>query len=86
MSQLNDLDIRILKVYSNLKTDGESIVSICNELNLELNQIQFIKEKLERFGLLQSRNEEMNENNLDAIVKYLEKVKKKRIEKRTQMM
>ena len=76
MSQLNDLDIRILKVYSNLKTDGESIVSICNELDLELNQIQFIKEKLERFGLLQSRNEEMNENNLDAIVKYLEKVKK----------
>lgn len=76
MSQLNDLDIRILKVYSNLGTEGESIVSICNELNLELNQIQFIKEKLERFGLLQSRNEEMNENNLDAIVKYLEKVKK----------
>ena len=30
MSQLNDLDIRILKVYSNLGTDGESIVSICN--------------------------------------------------------
>lgn len=77
MSQLNDLDIRILKVYSNLGNDGESIVSICNELDLELDQIQFIKEKLERFGLLQSRHEEMNENNLDAIVKYLEKVKKK---------
>lgn len=76
MSQLNDLDIRILKVYSNLKTDGESIVSICNELDLELNQIQFIKEKLEWFGLLQSRNEEINENNLEMIVKYLEKVKK----------
>ena len=76
MSQLNDLDIRILKVYSNLKTDGESIVSICNELNLELSQIQFIKEKLERFGLLQSRNEEINENNLEMIVNYLEKVKK----------
>lgn len=76
MSQLNDLDIRILKVYSNLETDGESIVSICNELNLELNQIRFIKEKLERFGLLQSRNEDMNDDNLDRIVKYLEKVKK----------
>lgn len=61
MSQLNDLDIHILKVYSNLKTDGESIVSICNELDLELNQIQLIKEKLERFGLLQSRNEEIND-------------------------
>lgn len=63
MSQLNDLDIRILKVYSNLETYGESIVSICNELNLELNQIRFIKEKLERFGLLQSRNEEINDDN-----------------------
>ena len=57
MSQLNDLDIRILKAYSNLEAEGESIVSICNELNLELDQIRFIKEKLERFGLLQSRNE-----------------------------
>lgn len=76
MSQLNDLDIRILKVYSNLGTEGESIVSICNELALELNQIQFIKEKLERFGLLQSRHEEMNDDNLDKIVKYLEKVKR----------
>lgn len=76
MSQLNDLDICILKVYSNLETEGESIVSICNELDLELNQVQFIKEKLERLGLLQSRNEEMNENNLEMIVKYLEKVKR----------
>lgn len=76
MSQLNDLDIRILKVYSNLGTEGESIVSICNELDLELNQIQFIKEKLERFGLLQSRHKEMNDDNLDNIVKYLEKVKR----------
>lgn len=76
MSQLNDLDIRILKVYSNLKTDGESIASICNELDLELNQTQFIKEKLELVGLLQSRNEEMYDDNLDKIVKYLEKVKK----------
>lgn len=76
MSQLNDLDIRILKAYSNLEAEGESIVSICNELDLELNQIQFIKEKLERFGLLQSRNEEMNDDNLKAIVKYLENVKR----------
>lgn len=41
-----------------------------------MNQIRFIEEKLERFGLLQSRNEEINENNLEMIVKYLEKVKK----------
>ena len=39
MSQLNDLDIRILNVYSNLGTDGKNIVSICNELNFEQNKI-----------------------------------------------
>lgn len=76
MSQLNDLDIRILKVYSNLGNNGESIVSICNELNLEHNQIQFIKEKLEQFGLLQSRNEEISDDNLNKIIKYLENIKK----------
>lgn len=76
MSQLNDLDIRILKVYSNLGNNGESIVSICNELNLEHNQIQFIKEKLERFGLLQNRNEEISDDNLNKIIKYLENIKK----------
>lgn len=76
MSRLNDLNIRILKVYSNLVTSGESIISICNELNLELNQIRFIKEKLERLGLLQRRNEEINDDNLNKIVKYLEIIKK----------
>lgn len=49
---------------------------ICNKLNFELNQIRFIKEKLEWFDLLQSRNEEMNDDNLEMIVNYLEKVKK----------
>lgn len=75
MSQLNNLDIRILKVYSNLETYGKSIVSVCNVLNLELNQIQFIKDYLERFDLLQSRNEEINDDNLNKFVKYLKKIK-----------
>lgn len=76
MSQLNDFGYSYIKSVFKSKMDGESIVSICNEVNLELNQIQFIKEKLERFDFLQSRNEEINENNLETIVKYLEKVKK----------
>lgn len=76
MSQLNDLDIRILKVYSNLKTDGESIVSICNELDLELNQIQFIKEKLDDLVYYRVEMKKLMISNLSKIVKYLEKVKK----------
>ena len=35
--------------------------------------------------LLQSRNEEINDDNLNKIVKYLEKIKKE-IKKRSQMM
>ena len=50
-------------MYSNLGTDGESIVSICNALNFEQKQICFVK-KLERFGLLQCRNEKINDDNL----------------------
>lgn len=30
-------------MYSNLGTDGESIVSICNALNFEQKQICFVK-------------------------------------------
>lgn len=36
-----------------------------------------MKVLLERFGLLQSRHEEINDDNLNKIVKYLEHVKKK---------
>ena len=50
-----------IKMYSNLGTDGESIVSICNALNFEQKQICFVK-KLERFGLLQCRNEKINDD------------------------
>lgn len=51
-------------MYSNLGTDSKSIVSICNTLNLEQNQTRFVKRKYERFGLLQCRNEKINNDNL----------------------
>lgn len=38
--------------------------------------MRFIREKLERFGLLQSKNEEINDNNLEEIVKYLQNIEK----------
>ena len=47
-----------------------------------MNQIRFIKEKLERFVLLQSRNEEINDDNLNKILKYLEKIKKENQKKK----
>ena len=76
LSQLNNLDIRVLKSYSHLKRDGENILDICKDNHIDFTQMQFVREKLERFGLLQSKNKEINENNLEEIVKYLQSLEK----------
>lgn len=76
LAQLSDLDIRVLKSYSYVVNDGESILDICKDIHIDFQQMRFIREKLERFGLLQSKNEEINDNNLEEIVKYLQNVEK----------
>lgn len=76
LAQLSDLDIRVLKSYSYFGNDGESILDICKDIHIDFEQMGFIREKLERFGLLQSKNEEINDNNLEEIVKYLQNLEK----------
>ncbi len=44
------------------------------ELEISYEQLKHIKEKLERFGLLQSKNEEISDDNLEKIVKFLQDV------------
>ena len=75
LSQLNDLDVRILKVYDDSWSkdeDAENIWDICEELELNGYEIEFVKEKLERFGLLHGRNEEIADKNMEEIVNYLQ--------------
>ena len=48
----------------------------CKDIHVDFEQMRFIREKLERFGLLQSKNEEINDNNLKEIVKYLQNLEK----------
>ena len=76
LAQLSDLDIRVLKSYSYFGNDGESLLDICKDIHIDFEQMRFIREKLERFGLLQSKNEEINDNNLEAVVKYLQNLEK----------
>ncbi len=72
LSQLSDLGIKVLNLYSfNCEETANDIV---NQLKIFYEQLRLIKEKLERFGLLQSKNEEIHENNLELIVKYLQNV------------
>lgn len=76
LAQLSDLDIRVLKSYSYFGNEGESILDICKDIHIDFEQMGFIREKLERFGLLQSKNEETNDNNLEEIVKYVQNLEK----------
>ena len=76
LAQLNDLDLRVLGLYS--LTSEETAHDIVSELKISYEQLKHIKEKLERFGLLQSKNEEISDDNLEKIVKYLQDVEKER--------
>ncbi|MCC8098440.1 MAG: hypothetical protein LIO44_07845 [Eubacterium sp.] len=71
ISQLTQLDIEILRLYSIDSQDD--ITKLCERNNLEYEQTAMIKEKLTRLGLLNSRNDEQRDNNVDLIVDYLKK-------------
>ena len=76
LSQLNDLDLRVLRLYS--LTTEETAHDTVSELEISYERLKYIKEKLERFGLLQSKNEEISDNNLEQIVKYLQDIERER--------
>ncbi len=72
ISELTMLDIDILKLYS--VNESGTIYELCEKYNIIPEQTLVIKEKLERLGLLQSKNEEYRESNLDYVVEHLSKV------------
>ena len=74
LSQSSDLDIRVLRRYSKLISGEETITKICWKLQITGEQIRFVKEKLEHFGLLQSKNDEISDNNLNEIVIYIQNI------------
>lgn len=74
INQLTELDIDVLSLYN--RNSQEDVISLCNRYNLKIEQVAVIKEKLERLGLIYSKNEEQRDSNIDAIVDYLNKVDK----------
>lgn len=55
---------------------GESVQDICENTGIDYTQVRFVKEKLSRYGLLQSRNEEINDKNMESMVKYMQDVER----------
>lgn len=79
LDQLSLVDIRMLKLYSFSYVDEEKnddIYRLMREHEIDDSQASLIREKLERLGLLQNRNEEYMNENLSNITSYIEDLSK----------
>lgn len=72
INELTMLDIDVLNMYN--FESSENIYTLCEKYNLDPNQTNIIKAKLERLGLLESKNEMQRDSNIDLIVEYMKKL------------
>lgn len=79
LEQINLLDIRVLKCYVQNRligdSAGETLIDIMEKCDIDTGQMNLIREKLVRLGLLESRNEADMDKNVHAIGQYLQDVK-----------
>lgn len=92
LEELTLLDIRLLKLYyyppcldQEENEHGDNIFKIAGEYQIDNNELSSLKEKLQRLGLIESKNAINIEKNYEAIIRFLEgkdkKLKTKRISK-----
>ena len=74
ITELSDLDIRVLKCFS--YEHEENYYSIMRNVDISDTQYRFVKEKLERFGLLQNKNADIRDMDLAIIIDYLKDLDK----------
>lgn len=71
LDQLNLLDIRVLKMYYYPAISDDTYLTVCREYNIDTSQYRMVQEKLFRLGLLDSKNEERINNNIEELADYL---------------
>ncbi len=78
MAQVNELDIRIMKLYVQSIVDsvGDSYLQIMDDYGIEYSQYHMIQMKLERLGLIESKREIKQEENMGYVIDYLLAVNK----------
>ena len=71
LSQMNELDIRILRLYRPTyemsEEEQESFQDVMRDEDIDQSQYNFIREKLCRLGMLYSKNMEKRDENLDIL-------------------
>ena len=92
LTRLNTLDLRVLRLHGSPFDTGydchDDLVTLMAEERIDESQYRAIREKLCRFGLLESRNEEKREKNLNevqicvtALIKQLSSAKQVKLPK-----
>lgn len=74
LAQMNLLDIRVFKLYTNNSIDNA--YSVMRDYQIDTYQYDMIREKLLRLGLIYLKNEAQRDDNVDAILAYLEDLNK----------
>ena len=71
LSQMNELDIRVLKLYlptyEKAEEDCENYLDVVRDEGIDESQYNFIREKLCRLGMLDSKNDAYRDENLEAL-------------------
>ena len=71
LSDLTVIDVDTLRMYSaSAEIDWQDIQQ---KYGIDSDRLKLVKEKLVRLGLLYRRNDQLRDDNLDAIVDYLKK-------------
>lgn len=86
LSQMNELDIRILRLYRPTyemsEEEQESFQDVMRDEDIDQSQYNFIREKLCRLGMLYSKNTEKRDENLDILGEKLTELIKQRHSKK----
>lgn len=69
LNQLTQLDIDVLRLYE-INSEDTSW-KLMEKYGIQVEQLRIIKEKLARFGLIYSVRDDLRDENIDAVVKYL---------------
>lgn len=73
LSQMNQLDIRVLRwyrpTYGMSDEEYESLTDLMNDADIDYVQYNYVREKLCRLGMLTSKNDEMRDENLETLGK-----------------
>ena len=84
INQLTEVDIEILECY--IPFSGSDFTSVLQKHGIDNKEYRLIREKLNRFGLLDSKNDDIREQNLQSAVDYISAVAKENKKKNPGMV